>query len=148
MKIIKKDERLVDYDFEKIIAAVTKSANRVNVKLTEDDWRKIQNIVETSIKESGSEYIPVAKMHVYVELALDQVNNAVAKSYRDYRNYKQDFVRMMDETIKTVDQLNFLADRSNANTTSALVSTQRTLTYNAFSKQLYRKKYQENYYLH
>ena len=141
MKIIKKDERLVDYDFEKIIAAVTKSANRVNVKLTEDDWRKIQNIVETSIKESGSEYIPVAKMHVYVELALDQVNNAVAKSYRDYRNYKQDFVRMMDETIKTVDQLNFLADRSNANTTSALVSTQRTLTYNAFSKQLYRKTF-------
>ena len=141
MKIIKKDERLVDYDFEKIITAVTKSANRVNVKLTEDDWRKIQNIVETSIKESGSEYIPVAKMHVYVELALDQVNNAVAKSYRDYRNYKQDFVRMMDETIKTVDQLNFLADRSNANTTSALVSTQRTLTYNAFSKQLYRKTF-------
>ena len=45
MKIIKKDERLVDYDFGKIIAAVTKSANRVNVKLTEDDWRKIQNIV-------------------------------------------------------------------------------------------------------
>jgi len=141
VKIIKKDQRLVDYDFQKIVAAVTKSADRVNVKLTPEDFQKIQSLVESEIKKSGQEFVPVSKMHVYVELALDQVQPLVAKSYRDYRNYKQDFVRMMDDTIRTIDQLNFTADRSNANTTSALVSTQRTLAYNAFSKQYYKKTF-------
>lgn len=141
VKIIKKDDRLVDYDFGKIKAAVTKSATRVNVKFTDEDYKKIQEIVEKGILKDGEKYVSVPQMHVHVEMALDAVNPAVAKSYRDYRNYKQEFVRMMDETIKTVDQLNFVADRSNANTTSALVSTQRTLTYNAFSKQLYRKTF-------
>ena len=141
MKIIKKDESLADYDFTKIKNAVTKSANRVNVKLSDEDWKNIQGYVEKEMASYYSDLIPVSQMHVFVELALDKTNSKVAKSYRDYRNYKQDFVRMMDETIKTVDQLNFIADRSNANTTSALVSTQRTLTYNAFSKQLYRKTF-------
>lgn len=139
MKIIKKNEKLVDYDFEKIRNAVSKSCNRVNVKLTDEEWNQIRFHVEEEMKAFSSEFIPVSQMHIFVELALDKVSPKVAKSYRDYRNYKQDFVRMMDETIKTVDQLNFIVDRSNANTTSALVSTQRTLTYNAFSKQLYRK---------
>lgn len=141
MKIIKKDERLVDYDFDKIRAAVTKSASRVNVKFTEEDYQRIREVVEKILQDSGQEFIPVRKMHNFVEMALDQVKPEVAKSYRDYRNYKQEFVSMMDETIKTVDQLNFVADRSNANCTSTLVSTQRTLTYNAFSKQLYRKTF-------
>lgn len=141
MKIIKKNETLVDYDFEKIKKAVTKSANRVDHTLAEEDWKKIRTLVESEVKASGQQYIPVAQMHVYVELALDKVNKKVAKSYRDYRNYKQDFVTMMDETIKTVDQLNLVADRSNANCTSALICTQRTLAYNAFSKQLYRKTF-------
>lgn len=141
MKIIKKDGRLEDYNFNKIIAAVNKSADRVDIKLTKNDYDRIRSDVEARIKNEGLENIPVSKMHIFVELALDDVNSEVAKAYRDYRNYKQDFVRMMDETIKTVDQLNFVADRSNANTTSSLVSTQRTLTYNAFSKQLYKKTF-------
>ena len=141
MKIVKKNDSLVDYDFGKIKAAVTKSCTRVNVSLTEEEWNKIQTIVEDEMAKSGQYYIPVPQMHIYVELALDKVNKKVAKSYREYRNYKQDFVRMMDETLKTVDQLNLVADRSNANCTSALVCTQRTLTYNALSKQLYRKTF-------
>ncbi len=141
MKIVKKNETLVDYDFSKIKKAVSKSANRVDVVLSDEDWKKIQTIVENELKNSGQQYVPVSQMHVYVELALDKVSKKVAKSYRDYRNYKQDFVSMMDETIKTVDQLNVVADRSNANCTSALICTQRTLAYNAFSKQLYRKTF-------
>ena len=36
-------------------------------------------------------------MHNIVEGALERVNPAVAKSYRDYRNYKLDFIHMMDD---------------------------------------------------
>ena len=144
MKIIKKDSSLVDFDFGKIKAAVTKSADRVNVHFTDEQWKRMEEIVLSEMKKDGSENFPVIKMHSFVELALDSIDPSVAKSYRDYRNYKTEFVRMMDETIKTVDQLNFTADRSNANTTSALVSTKRTLTYNAFSKQLYMSTFLSN----
>ena len=41
--------------------------------------------------------ILIQDMHNIVEGALEQVNPAVAKSYRDYRNYKVDFIHMMDE---------------------------------------------------
>ena len=46
------------------------------------------------------ELIPIAQMHNIVEGALEKVNPLVAKSYRDYRNYKQDFVQMLDEVYK------------------------------------------------
>ena len=41
--------------------------------------------------------IPIPVMHNIVESALEEVKPIVAKSYRDYRNYKQDFVRMLDD---------------------------------------------------
>ena len=45
----------------------------------------------------GIQDVPIAEMHNVVEGALEKVNPVVAKSYRDYRNYKQDFVQMLDE---------------------------------------------------
>ncbi len=39
----------------------------------------------------GKNEIEIQEMHNIVEGALERVNPAVAKSYRDYRNYKLDF---------------------------------------------------------
>ncbi len=36
----------------------------------------------------GKEEIEISEMHNIVEGALERVNPKVAKSYRDYRNYK------------------------------------------------------------
>ena len=44
----------------------------------------------------GITEIQIAQMHNVVEGALEKVNPIVAKSYKDYRNYKQDFVQMLD----------------------------------------------------
>lgn len=85
--------------------------------------------------------MPIAKIHTYVELALDEVNSAVAKSYRDYRNYKQDFVHIMDEVLKMNQNIMFLADKSNANTESALSSTKRVLIYRKLARELYQKTF-------
>ena len=41
--------------------------------------------------------VPIADMHNIVENTLDEIKPAVAKSYRDYRNYKKDFVKMIDD---------------------------------------------------
>ena len=67
------------------------------------------------------------------------VNPAVAKSYRDYRNYKLDFIHMMDEVYTKSQSIRYIGDKSNANTDSALVATKRSLIFNELNKELYRK---------
>lgn len=123
MKVIKKDGTLEDYDFNKIKLATTKSAERVLVKLTDKDFARIREIVESYTKDVND----IKDIHNIVEKALDEVNPAVAKSYRDYRNYKQDFYKIMDEVYNKVQAIDFIGDRSNANTDSTLVSTKRCL---------------------
>ena len=78
-------------------------------------------------------------MHNIVEAALEQVKPEVAKSYRDYRNYKQDFVKMLDEVYKKSQSIMYIGDKENSNSDSALVSTKRSLIYNQLNKELYQK---------
>ena len=44
--------------------------------------------------------IKVDDMHSFVEATLEEFNPIIAKSYRDYRNYKKDFVHMMDKVYE------------------------------------------------
>lgn len=139
MNVIKKDGTLENYDFEKIRRAVTKSASRMMITLTEDDFKEIQAIVEGKLAALGKENVPIADIHNAVESALDAVSADVAKSYRDYRNYKQDFIHMMDVVYQKSQSIRFLGDKENANTDSTLVATKRCLIFNELNKRLYRK---------
>ena len=82
---------------EKVLRAVDKSAYRVMVQFTDEDHARIADLVQEKLDELGKSEATIMDMHNVVEYALEQVNPAVAKSYRDYRNYKQDFVHMLDE---------------------------------------------------
>lgn len=83
--------------------------------------------------------VTISDMHNVVEGALEQTNPLVAKSYRDYRNYKQDFVQMLDEVYKKSQSIMYIGDKENSNTDSALVSTKRSLIFNELNKELYQK---------
>lgn len=139
VKILKKDGSLEDYDKQKIINAVSKSAERVMVTLSEDDWNVFIDNVESKIEESDMDQVSIYDMHKIVELSLDDTFPTVAKSYRDYRNYKQDFVHIMDDVFKKSQTIRYIGDRSNANTDSALVPTQRSLIYGELNSELYKK---------
>ena len=82
---------------------------------------------------------PINIIHNYVETALNQIAPMVAKSYMDYRNYKQDFARMMDGINQKANTIMFRGDKENSNADSALVSTKRCLIFNQFNKELYKK---------
>ena len=97
VQVIKKDGTLEDFNVQKVVDAVNKSANRVLITFTEEEERFICQFVEERVAELGIEKVAIAQMHNIVEGALERVNPTVAKSYRDYRNYKQDFVQMLDE---------------------------------------------------
>lgn len=139
MKVIKKDGTLEDYNEQKIVNAVHKSAARAMVELTESQYADIVARVNAMVNDKIFGAVPVAEMHNMVEKVLDDVEPRVAKSYRDYRNYKKDFVHLMDKVYQKSQSIRFIGDKENANTDSALVATKRCLIFNELNKRLYRK---------
>ncbi len=137
--IIKKDGTAEEYNLEKVITAVKKSAFRALITFSEEDLRKICVFVDGRVKNFAKEEIHIAEMHNIVEGALDLVNPVVAKSYRDYRNYKQDFVHMLDDVYQKSQAIMYIGDKENSNSDSALVSTKRSLIFNQLNKSLYQK---------
>ncbi|MDD6484800.1 MAG: anaerobic ribonucleoside-triphosphate reductase [Clostridiales bacterium] len=139
VKVIKKDGTKENFDVQKVVVAVNKSAARVLVKFTAAEEQSICLFVEEEVKRLGRNEVKISEMHNIVEGALDRVNPKVAKSYRDYRNYKQDFVAMLDEVYKKSQSIMYIGDKENSNTDSALVSTKRSLIFNQLNKELYKK---------
>lgn len=139
MYVIKKDNTHEAWNVQKVVVAVNKSAYRAMVKFTQEEVDFICSFVEEKARSLGREGIPIAEMHNIVEAALEQVKPEVAKSYRDYRNYKQDFVKMLDEVYKKSQSIMYIGDKENSNSDSALVSTKRSLIYNQLNKELYQK---------
>lgn len=137
--VIKKDGSKELFNVQKVIVAVGKSAYRALTKFTDEEKCHICSYVISKVDEMDTGEIPIPVMHNIVESALEEVKPVVAKSYRDYRNYKQDFVRMMDDVYKKSQSIMYVGDKENANTDSALVSTKRSLIFNQFNKELYQK---------
>jgi len=139
VKVIKKDGSKEIFNVQKVVDAVGKSAYRALTKFTEEEKKHICQYVVDKVNELEQDEIPIPIMHNIVESALEQVKPIVAKSYRDYRNYKQDFVRMLDDVYKKSQSIMYIGDKENANTDSALVSTKRSLIFNQLNKELYQK---------
>lgn len=140
-KIIKKDGTLEPYNEQKIINACKKAAARALDDLTDDDYKRICDNVMFYIKSEhpdGAD-VPVSTMHSIVEKTLIDLYPDTGKAYREYRNYKVDFVSMLDEVYKKSQSIRYIGDVSNANTDSSMVSTQRSLIYGELNKALYKK---------
>ena len=139
IQIVKKDKSLQNFNPNKIVDAIRKSADRACVKLTQKQEAAVVDYVCKFLIEHGQEEIEVAKLHNIVENALDEVDPKVAKCYRDYRNYKTNFFAMIDKVYQKKLSLSFIADRSNANADSALVTTQKAIVYNELNTEFYKK---------
>ena len=141
LQIIKKDGTLEQYDEQKIINAINKSARRDNFNFTEKDYQFICNTVLDEIEEEDFENyeVPVGFVHNIVEKTLLKNYPSVGYQYQQYRNYKLDFVHMMDKVYKESQKIMYIGDKENSNTDSALVSTKRSLVFNELNKELYKK---------
>jgi len=139
IKVIKKDGTHEGFNIQKVLDAVAKSAYRALTDFSGQEKVYICEKVIEKVEETGLDRIPISMMHNIVESVLEEVKPIVAKSYRDYRNYKQDFVRMMDEVYRRSQSIMYVGDKENSNTDSALVSTKRSLIFNQFNKELYQK---------
>jgi ribonucleoside-triphosphate reductase len=141
VKVIKKDGTLEDFDFQKIINACSKSASRALDNLTNDDYRLICDntweYIEDEVLDDGT--ISVETLHAIVERTLLDLYPKSGECYRQYRNYKKDFVHMMDDVYNKSQSIRYIGDKSNANTDATMTSTQRSLIYGELNKNLYDK---------
>ena len=139
LKIIKKDGTLESYNKEKIKNAIQKSSERTLIKLSEAQLEDISKKVLENILKYKQDKITVNEIHNIVETTLESIDRTIAASYRNYRNYKKDFVAMLDKVYQENQRIMYIGDKENSNIDSALVSTKRTLVYNELSKELYKK---------
>lgn len=138
--VIKKLGTKENFNPKKIHSAVSKSADRVMKSLTPLDLESISNYVYNYIIDNNLENVNVNTIHNLVEMALDNLGfTEVSKSYKDYRNYKMDFISMMASVDRKIHELKYRGDKSNANSDSTLVSTKRSLTYNELNSERYKR---------
>ena len=137
VQIRKKNGHLQNFDSSKIEVAITKSADRVHVELSPTEKGRV---VELVLEKVGEEtLVDVSTLHNLVELALDEVDGRVAKSYREYRNYKTQFVKMLDQVYRKKLELSDKRDASNANADSDLITTQKAIAYAELNGELYKR---------
>ncbi len=139
IKIQKKDGKFQSFDPQKIINAVAKSAFRVGYKFSDFENEDIVEFVRKRIERSGREIITVEELHTFVEMALDTVYPQAAKSYRDFRNWKNGYAKDFDTLVNFSNSIKFLGDRENANKDSALVATQQALVRGELGRIMYRR---------
>lgn len=136
--VIKRNGNLEKFDPNRIKKAVTSSAERVMVNLTDEALDKIVFKVR-ELLETQTSNPTVEQVHSCCEAALETINPLVAKSYREYRDYKKDIVHILDKVYKKAQVITYIGDKECANMDSALVTTQRCLIYNSLNKELYKK---------
>ena len=138
INIIKKNGEHQKFNAEKIRRAIRKSATRVCVELTDKEEKNVVDLVKKQLQFQETD-ISVDTIHNMVEVALDHINSNVAKSYREYRDNRKQFSEMLDKVYSKKLSLNFVGDRSNANSDSALTTTQKAIVYNELNSELYKK---------
>lgn len=139
VKIIKHNGDEESFNGEKIRVAIRKAASRVCIDIPEKDENKLISTIRNKVKTQLVN-ISVNTIHNMVETELDNINQPrVAKSYREYRDSKSVFSAMLDKVYSKKLSLAFVGDRSNANSDSALVTTQKAIVYNELNAELYKK---------
>lgn len=138
LTVIKKNGTSEPFNIKKIFIAVNKSAHRVNITFTDEEFSKLDSLITQQVERNTE--ISVETLHSLVERTLEDINPRVAKSYKDYRNYKKEFVHGVidDIELQTTRTLTDV-DRSNSNSNTRYISTKRTEIAKIFAKEMYQK---------
>ncbi len=136
MQVVKKNGNKEQWNSDKITKAITKSCERAGVTLSDLDKLKVVTAVMHDLDFNDAK---VQTVHLLVEKRLTEVDALAGAAYKEYRNYKQDFVGIWDEVYNKTKDVLYRGDRENANFLSTLTSTKGSLIRGYVTKELYRK---------
>lgn len=136
--VTKKDGTTECFNTDKIVTAITKSADRIGRTLSKADFKEIIESLKQNLTQS---IVHVSDLHKMVVNALKDNFPDVAKSYQDYRDYKLTYAKDFDTLFQETKDVLYLGDRENANFDSALISTKGSLIRGYLTKKLYQRFY-------
>ena len=142
IKIIKRNESIVDFDESKIYNAILKAFNEVypdNDTYNEETSHKVADYAIVNIYNRDIECISVEDIQDIVERELMDFNKAVAQAYIRYR-YKRELARGLHKTdndmLSLIDCTNEEVKEENSNKNPTLLPTQRDYMAGTVSKDL------------
>lgn len=141
VRVVKKNGNRENFTPEKIKIAISKSAMRANADLSNENKDQVVNLVIDELDDRSLKEVSVEKLHTIVEGALEVVSPQTAKSYKDYRNFKAEFGKIMEDVYNDVEKILYRGDKENANKDSALVSTKKSLAASSLYKEIYKNTF-------
>ena len=145
LKVIKRDGKLVDFDFNRIELAVINAYEDYYGEDCFDDL-EIEDILDNIYDEIvvfGDESISVEEIQNIVVDKLTNINKDVGKAYEEYRNERNRIREIRGETFKNIagiiDGTNKATLNENGNKKGELNSVQRDLIAGEVSKAMARK---------
>lgn len=141
MKVIKRNGSEVDFDAQKIIAAVRKANDEVIGKdaMTESQIHVIEEKVEMQLMKSKHTATIEEIQDLVIQEIMKQQAYRVAQLYTEYR-YKQALIRKKNSTddsiLSLIDSKNTTAADENSNKNATIASTQRDLIAGETSRDL------------
>ncbi|MCD2255470.1 anaerobic ribonucleoside-triphosphate reductase [Agrilactobacillus fermenti] len=141
LNVLKRDGRITDFDRDKIVQAITKSARAVNDELSPIDFTVIDEITDAIVGEIQTRFVKDVKIYeiqnVVEHKLLENHKYDWAKSYINYRTQK-DFERNqatdINFTIQKLLHKDATVVNENANKDSEVFNTQRDLTAGTVAK--------------
>lgn len=141
IKVIKKDNTVESWDFEKIRLAIDKAKKRANVDVPPRKLWKVEGYIEGAIRRDNRDQITTEELHKLVINALSVYSPEVGKAYQEYRDYKNTYAKAFEAVKTEADTVLLLGDKENANFDSSLISTKGSLIKGYLTKELYKQFY-------
>ena len=138
IKVIKKDGTREDFNVQKVVVAVNKSANRAMITFSRAEINFICQFVEEKAEQMEVGEIPIAQMHNIVEGALSGSIPWWPRATGITGTISRISCRCWTRCTKKSQSIMYIGDKENSNTDSALVSTKRSLIFNELNKSLYQ----------
>ncbi|MGR5365845.1 anaerobic ribonucleoside-triphosphate reductase [Photobacterium damselae] len=139
ISVIKKDNTECSWASNKITTAIKKSADRISLKLSDEDISKLIELVEKeALVLANNGKIKVSDIHEVVISKLMEINPLISESYSQYRQLKKRQARSFEKVLHESDRVLQNGDRENANFDSTLTSTKSSLIRGVFTSELYR----------
>lgn len=135
LNVMKKDGTLEKFNFDKILKAVGKSADRACKEINKIDF--MHKFKEYFIPPTNGT-ITVQDLHKIVENIATKYDADIGKSYKDYRNYKEEQSNLFIDINRQADKIMYDEDKSNANSDNALISTKKSGIAGNFLKEKYQ----------
>ena len=137
--IRKKSGVLQDYDSNKILVAIRKSAVRAGVTLSDAQEENVVGFVEKIIFNRSDNVVPVEQMHEHVIAALAHYAPEVGVAYREYHDWAKKEAERIAANESECQSIQFGLKKDNANMDTALVSTKRAKKMEVHEKSAFMK---------